>query len=68
MAPPYLRDRTDDKLFECRSIKISKLLEVQARLAHLVLAKLGQQGSLLLSFSHQVAAYRGWADRYCLVA
>ena len=28
IAPPYLRDRTDDKLFERRSIKISKLLEV----------------------------------------
>jgi len=50
IAPPYIRDRTDDKLFERRSIKISKLLEVQASLAHLVLAKLGQQGSLLLSF------------------
>jgi hypothetical protein len=42
IAPPYVRDRTDDKLFERRSIKISKLLEVQASLAHLVLAKLGQ--------------------------
>src|SRR6185436_10040582 len=54
IAPPYLRDRTDDKLFERRSIKISKLLEVQASLAHLVLAQLGQQGSLLLSFSRHV--------------
>src|SRR5688572_21558805 len=54
IAPPYLRDRPDDKLFERRSIKISKLLELQANLAHLVLAKLGQQGSLLLSFSPQV--------------
>jgi hypothetical protein len=54
IAPLYLRDRTNDKLFERRPIKIRELLEVQANLAHLVLAKLGQQGSLLLSFSHQV--------------
>ena len=53
IATPYRRDRTNDKLFERRPIKISKLLEVQATLAHLVLAKLGQQGSLLLSFSQQ---------------
>lgn len=52
VAPPNVRDRTDDKFFEHRSIKISKLFEVQARLGHLVLAKLGQQGSLLLAFSH----------------
>src|SRR5687768_8395382 len=63
MAPLDLRERTEDKLFERRSIKISKLSEVQANLAHPVLAKLGQQGLLLLSVSqhidHQVAATDG---------
>src|SRR5512145_1200912 len=54
IAPPYPRDRTGNKLLEHRSIKISKLLEVQARLAHPVLAKLGQQGSVLRSFNHHV--------------
>src|SRR5688500_17597311 len=54
IAPSCLRDRTDDKLLERRSIKVSKLPEVQARLAHPVLAKPGQQGSLRLSFSHHV--------------
>ena len=51
---PDLRDRTDDKLFERLPVQISKLLEVQANLGHPVLAQLGQQGSLLLSFSQQV--------------
>src|SRR5688572_5818483 len=65
IAPPCLRDRTDDDLFERRPIKISKLLEVQARLAHLVLAKPGQQGPLGFPFSvqvdHQFAATDGKA-------
>src|SRR5688572_28780861 len=43
IATPCRRDRTDDELFEHGSIEISKLPEVQAGLAHLVLAKLGQQ-------------------------
>jgi hypothetical protein len=47
MAPPHLRDRTDDELFDRGSIKIGKLLEVQAQTPHLVLAKFGQQGSVL---------------------
>src|SRR5262245_46358585 len=54
MASPDVRDRPDDKLFERRPVEISKLLEVEANLAHPVLAKLGQQGSLLLPFSQQV--------------
>ena len=54
IAPLYVSDGTNDKLFERRPVKISELLEVQARLGHPVLAKPGQQGSLLLSFSHQV--------------
>ena len=29
ITPPYLRDRTDDKLFEHRLVKIGKLFEVQ---------------------------------------
>ena len=54
IAPPYVRDRTDDKCFERQSVNISKLLEVQASLAHLVLAELGQPGLLSVSFGNQV--------------
>lgn len=50
----YFRDGTDDQLFEYRRIKISKLLEIQATLAHPVPANPGQQGSLFLSLSQHV--------------
>src|SRR5688500_5442354 len=56
------RDLTHNKLFEHRLIKISKLFEVQTGLAHLVPAKLGQQGSLLLSLGHQIDHQFSTAD------
>ena len=42
IAPPDLCDRAGDELLEHRRVEISQLLEVQTRLADIVLAKLGQ--------------------------
>src|SRR6185436_3936014 len=54
IAPPYPVHRTDDELLQDRPVDIRKPLDVQARLSHPVLAKLGQEGSLLRPFRQQV--------------
>src|SRR6185312_2617856 len=54
ITPPDVCDRTGDELLEHRSVEISQLLEVQTRLTDIVLAKLGQQELLSVSFRNQV--------------
>jgi hypothetical protein len=42
ITPPDLCDRAGDELLEHRRVEISQLLELQTRLADIVLAKLGE--------------------------
>src|SRR5688572_4267580 len=62
MLPSDLCDRAGDELLEHRYVEIAQLLEIQTRLAHLVLANLGQQGLLSVSFRRQVHHQLAAAD------